>query len=81
MASTRDNQLWVLVRAERAALADDLSGLSDQKWRHGTPCGQWDVEEVVAHLTRRGKPQPVAMGTKHARRAFSRRRAQPTPAK
>ena len=21
------------------------------QWRHGTLCGQWDVEEVVAHLT------------------------------
>jgi hypothetical protein len=33
------------------------------KWRHGTLCGQWDVEEVVAYLTRRGKHQSVAVGT------------------
>jgi uncharacterized protein (TIGR03083 family) len=39
------------VHAERTALGEDLSGLNAEQWRHGTLCGQWDVEEVVAHLT------------------------------
>ena len=51
MARSRDKHLWALVRAERAALAEDLSSLNAEQWRHGTLCGQWDVEEVVAHLT------------------------------
>jgi uncharacterized protein (TIGR03083 family) len=51
MAKPQYGQLWVLAHAERAALADDLSGLGAQQWRHGTLCGEWDVEEVVAHLT------------------------------
>ena len=51
MARSRDDHLWALAHAERAALAEDLSGLSAEQWRHGTLCGQWDVEEVVAHLT------------------------------
>jgi uncharacterized protein (TIGR03083 family) len=51
MAKPRDDQLWALAHAERAALAEDLSDLSDEQWRHGTLCGKWDVEEVVAHLT------------------------------
>ena len=51
MASTRDDHLWVLANAERSALAEDLSGLNSEQWRHDTLCGQWDVEEVVAHLT------------------------------
>ena len=46
-----DDRLWALMRAERAALADDLSALSAEQWRHATLCGQWDVEQVVAHLT------------------------------
>ena len=50
-AKPRDGQLWALAHAERAALAEDLSGLSDEQWRHGTLCGKWDVEEVVAHMT------------------------------
>ncbi len=50
-ARSRDDHLWALARAERTALAEDLSGLSGEQWRHSTLCDQWDVEEVVAHLT------------------------------
>jgi uncharacterized protein (TIGR03083 family) len=51
MAKPQHDHLWALAHAERAALAGDLSGLSDDQWRHRTLCGNWDVEEVVAHLT------------------------------
>ena len=51
MASTRDDHLWPTAHAERAALAEDLSDLGAEQWRHDTLCGSWDVEEVVAHLT------------------------------
>jgi hypothetical protein len=51
MAKPQHDHLWALAHAERATLADDLSGLSDEQWRHRTLCGKWDVEEVVAHLT------------------------------
>ena len=51
MAKPLDDRLWALAHAERAALAEDLSDLSDEQWRHRTLCGKWDVEEVVAHLT------------------------------
>jgi uncharacterized protein (TIGR03083 family) len=50
MAKSQHDHLWTLAHAERAALVDDLSGLSAEQWRHGTLCGRWDVEEVVAHL-------------------------------
>ena len=51
MAKGRDNHLWALVYVERAALAEDLSELRPDQWKHNTLCGHWDVEEVVAHLT------------------------------
>ncbi|MFZ0168369.1 MAG: maleylpyruvate isomerase family mycothiol-dependent enzyme [Candidatus Dormiibacterota bacterium] len=51
VARSRDDQLWALAHAERTALAEDLSGLSAEQWRHGTLCERWDVEQVVAHLT------------------------------
>ena len=51
MTKPQHNHLWALAHAERAALVEDLSGLSADQWRHGTLCGRWDVEEVVAHLT------------------------------
>jgi uncharacterized protein (TIGR03083 family) len=51
MAKPQHDSLWALAHAERAALAEDLSGLRAEQWRHPTLCGRWDVEEVVAHLT------------------------------
>jgi uncharacterized protein (TIGR03083 family) len=51
MARSTDDHLWALANAERAALAEDLSGLDAEQWRHGTLCAEWDVEDVVAHLT------------------------------
>jgi uncharacterized protein (TIGR03083 family) len=51
MARSQDDHLWALAHGERTALAEDLSGLSADQWRHSTLCGQWDVEEVLAHLT------------------------------
>ena len=32
-------------------MADELSTLSAGQWRHHTLCGQWHVQQVVAHLT------------------------------
>lgn len=48
---SENDRLWALAHRERAALAEDLSSLSAGQWRHSTLCGQWDVEQVVAHLT------------------------------
>jgi uncharacterized protein (TIGR03083 family) len=51
MARTQDERLWALAHAERAALAKDLDGLSAEQWQHDTLCAEWNVEQVVAHLT------------------------------
>jgi uncharacterized protein (TIGR03083 family) len=51
MARPQDDHLWALAHAERATLAEDLEGLGAEQWRHDTLCGEWDVEQVVAHLT------------------------------
>ncbi len=51
MARSEDDHLWALAHAERTALAEDLSGLDAEQWQHRTLCGQWSVEDVVAHLT------------------------------
>lgn len=51
MARPQEHQLWTLAHSERAALAEELAGLGDEQWRHDTLCGEWDVEQVVAHLT------------------------------
>ncbi len=51
MARTQYDHLWALAHAERAALAKDLADLGAEQWRHDTLCGEWNVEQVVAHLT------------------------------
>ena len=51
MARPQYDHLWVLAHDERAALVEDLAALSAEQWRHATLCGEWDVEQVVAHLT------------------------------
>jgi len=43
--------LWTAIHAERAALADDLADLTPAQWAAPSLCGDWSVEEVVAHLT------------------------------
>ncbi|MEU6135227.1 maleylpyruvate isomerase family mycothiol-dependent enzyme [Nocardioides sp. NPDC047086] len=43
-------KLSVIQSRERDALVEDLRSLSPDRWRSPTLCGEWDVEEVVAHL-------------------------------
>ena len=43
--------IWGAAHVERAALADDLAGFSDEQWAHPSLCGAWSVEDVVAHMT------------------------------
>ncbi|WP_242907643.1 maleylpyruvate isomerase family mycothiol-dependent enzyme [Actinomadura terrae] len=42
--------VWPIVHAERAALIDDLAGLTDEQWQKPSLCEGWTVHEVVAHL-------------------------------
>ncbi|MGX5357492.1 maleylpyruvate isomerase family mycothiol-dependent enzyme [Kocuria sp. KH4] len=51
MVRTSASDLWPAVHAERAALAEDLAGLDEDRWAQQSLCGRWSVEEVVAHLT------------------------------
>jgi uncharacterized protein (TIGR03083 family) len=52
MALTTDAAtVWSAAHAERGALAEDLAGLSPAQWATPSLCGDWTVEEVVAHLT------------------------------
>ncbi|MFF6836871.1 maleylpyruvate isomerase N-terminal domain-containing protein, partial [Streptomyces sp. NPDC012438] len=39
------------IHAERLALAQDLTELSEAQWAKASLCERWTVEEVVAHLT------------------------------
>ncbi|MFE6594339.1 maleylpyruvate isomerase family mycothiol-dependent enzyme [Streptomyces sp. NPDC057781] len=42
---------WPLIHAERAALADDLGDMTDERWETPSLCAGLTVREVLAHLT------------------------------
>lgn len=42
---------WRLVHTERAALAADLAGIDDERWRTPSLCAGLSVREVLAHMT------------------------------
>jgi uncharacterized protein (TIGR03083 family) len=44
-------ELWAAIHAERAALVADLEGLTAEQWATPSLCGEWTVEETVAHLS------------------------------
>jgi uncharacterized protein (TIGR03083 family) len=50
---------WPLVHAERAALAADLAGLTDERWSTPSLCTGLTVREVLAHLTAAASLNPV----------------------
>lgn len=43
--------VWALAAEERRALASDLADLSASDWGTRSLCGEWTVEETLAHLT------------------------------
>ncbi|WP_207620908.1 maleylpyruvate isomerase family mycothiol-dependent enzyme [Streptosporangium minutum] len=48
---TRPRDIWPLIHAERAALADDLAELTDEQWTTPSLCEGLSVREVLAHIT------------------------------
>lgn len=46
-----DTAVWSMIRAERAALADDLGGIGAEQWATPSLCDGLSVREVLAHLT------------------------------
>ncbi|MFI6393471.1 maleylpyruvate isomerase family mycothiol-dependent enzyme [Nonomuraea sp. NPDC050540] len=54
-----DTGLWALIFAERAALADDLAALTDERWATPSLCEGLSVREVLAHLTSAARLTPL----------------------
>jgi uncharacterized protein (TIGR03083 family) len=51
--------IWALIHAERAALADDLAGLTSEQWATTSLCTELTVREVLAHLTAAATLSPL----------------------
>lgn len=64
------NETWTLVHAERRALIEDLSTLSDEEWRTPSGCAGWSVHDVAAHLVDNAKATPLGVVLAMARARF-----------
>ena len=50
--------MWTTIAAERGALAEDLSGLSEHEWGARSLCADWSVRDVLAHMTSTAQMSP-----------------------
>ena len=53
------SDVWELIHVERAALAQDVSGLSEQQWATRSWCSDWTVHQVLAHVVATTTMTPV----------------------
>lgn len=51
---------WPVIHAQRAALADDLTGLTEEQWSTPSLCAQWSVWETLGHLTATAAMTPMS---------------------
>lgn len=63
--------LWQTVAAERGALADDLSGLTDEQWQTPSLCVGWTVHDVLAHQCGTADMNPAKFVVRLASAGFS----------
>lgn len=61
---------WPTIHAERAALAADLEGLADDRWRTPSLCRGWSVHDVLGHMTATAKMTPPRFVAKMLRSGF-----------
>ncbi|WP_243057082.1 maleylpyruvate isomerase family mycothiol-dependent enzyme [Nocardioides sp. SR21] len=62
--------VWPLVHAERAALIEDLSRLTDEQWDQPSLCDGWTVHDVAAHLVDSARTTRVGFFLGLARAGF-----------
>ncbi|WP_433292997.1 maleylpyruvate isomerase family mycothiol-dependent enzyme [Pseudonocardia sp. CA-142604] len=58
-SGTAGRPTWTAVHAERAALAADLTGLTDEQWATPSLCPGLSVRDVLAHLTAGASLNPL----------------------
>jgi uncharacterized protein (TIGR03083 family) len=68
--------VWQITHAERAALADDLSEMSSERWATPSLCHGWTVRDTLAHMTATAKMNPGRFATKMAASGFRLTRLQ-----
>jgi uncharacterized protein (TIGR03083 family) len=64
-------EVWPTIIAERKALADDVSSLTDAQWATPSLCTEWTVRDVLAHMTATANMTPAAFFPKLVASGFS----------
>lgn len=62
---------WPTIHAERGALVDDLSGLTDAQWATPSQCAGWSVHELLAHMVATAELTPLRFFRNFAGAGFS----------
>lgn len=65
------SDIWPIIHAERASLADDLANLTAEQWATPSLCTEWTVHEVLAHQLSAAKMTPPKFLGKFAAAGFS----------
>lgn len=65
------DNVWPLVHAERAALADDLDDLTAEQWATPSLCDGWTVHDLLAHEVATASMTPVSFFTSILGAGFS----------
>jgi uncharacterized protein (TIGR03083 family) len=60
-----------MIHAEREALAGDLAGIDEDKWRTPSLCSAWSVRDVLGHMTATARMTPPKFFLDFARSGFS----------
>ena len=62
---------WPVIHAERGALADDLTALSDARRQTSSLCTGWSVHDLVAHIVATAEMTKVGFLSKFAGSGFN----------
>jgi uncharacterized protein (TIGR03083 family) len=62
--------IWTLVHQERDAIAEDLAGIDEAGWTTTSLCTEWNVGQVLAHMTSAAMMTPPQFLTKFAASGF-----------
>lgn len=63
------DQIWAVIDAQRADVADMLEGMSPEQWTAPSLCEGWQVRDVAAHLTH-SHMNPVRAGVEALKSGF-----------
>lgn len=63
--------LWDTIHAERAAIADDVEGLTQDQWDSASLCAGWSIHDMLAHQAGTAASSPLRFFVRFAKSGFN----------